>query len=386
MSTEFVRCPACRSLIPAVSKVCRMCGADLSSGGSRAEEDNARKSGRVRQRTMSQSSEELAQAAHQLRADFTPSAAEASLEEGVADGSSIDPLSAYIEEIDSGAISTTAGSPGLRKAPAENEKRRPANMTSVVSGAEGDVAEAAESAKPRVIVESGARRSGKGSGLSFGKGREDQDSKSSQAKPVEQNRPSRVEPTPNISKEPQTPPQRAAMQLGRMAARESEIVEVENDKLEVSPQVISQGPEFAQESEPAVQSSRGPVRAQHVPLKGGKITAGRLFGWLVSFKDSDGRSIELREGRFFVTRSSVKDADLVIDHESISTPHALMHISADSGLRVHDVISEKGLFIRRRGSEDYQRMAETVEVQHGDYLRFGEVEFQVCLISEVGAK
>ncbi|NDC37773.1 MAG: hypothetical protein EBZ48_06940, partial [Proteobacteria bacterium] len=60
-STEltFVRCPSCRSLVPAISTRCRMCGATLEASAAAEEgEQEPRKSGRVRQRTMSESSAE----------------------------------------------------------------------------------------------------------------------------------------------------------------------------------------------------------------------------------------------------------------------------------------------------------------------------------------
>lgn len=413
MSTEFVRCPACRSLIPAVSKVCRMCGADLG-GGAKSDDESGKKSGRVRQRTMSQSNEELAQAAHQLRADFTPAADDAPSARSVNEVGNVDPLSAYIEEIDSGIPSSASIATGTPRTEARNSSAFGVGMMADVEDAAQTVAvspESLESARPRVIVETGSRRSGKGSGLSFGKGREDPfNNKNVEAKSVDQSKSAaQVAHTaqaapeqklaPEMSsthREQSAPaPQRGSMQLGKASPRnvseprasaEETSAKSDNERVESHAVTNSDDREIEQSREMPQVISRSASRSQHIPLKGGKISAGRLFGWLVSFKESDGRAIELREGRFFITRSSVKESDLVIDHESISTPHALMHISADMGLRVHDVISEKGLFVKRRGSDEFQRMSETVEIQHGDFLRFGEVEYQVCLISEVGAK
>jgi pSer/pThr/pTyr-binding forkhead associated (FHA) protein len=107
---------------------------------------------------------------------------------------------------------------------------------------------------------------------------------------------------------------------------------------------------------------------------------GRLFGWLVSFESPDGRAIELREGKFFVTGSSIRPTDLVIEDPSISTPHALMSVSADHGLLIQDLMSERGLFIRAGERGQYKREDGVVEVKHGDWVRFGDVEFLVTVV------
>jgi hypothetical protein len=114
--------------------------------------------------------------------------------------------------------------------------------------------------------------------------------------------------------------------------------------------------------------------------KTGKMRPGRLFGWLVSFESPDGRAIELREGKFFVTGSSIRPTDLVIEDPSISTPHALMSVSADHGLLIQDLMSERGLFVRAGERGQYKREDGVVEVKHGDWVRFGDVEFLVTVV------
>jgi len=66
MTTEeteltFIRCPGCRSLVPAVAARCRMCGELLESQKSGKEQgaDSVSKKSRVRQRTMSVSGDEV---------------------------------------------------------------------------------------------------------------------------------------------------------------------------------------------------------------------------------------------------------------------------------------------------------------------------------------
>jgi pSer/pThr/pTyr-binding forkhead associated (FHA) protein len=88
----------------------------------------------------------------------------------------------------------------------------------------------------------------------------------------------------------------------------------------------------------------------------------------------------VREGKFFVTGSSIKAADLVIEDASISTPHALMSVGSDGVFKVQDLMSERGLFVRSRDGGQYKREEGTVELKHGDWIRFGDVEFLVALV------
>jgi len=119
------------------------------------------------------------------------------------------------------------------------------------------------------------------------------------------------------------------------------------------------------------QASTGP--------KTGKMRPGKLFGWLVSYESPDGRAIELREGKFFVTASSIKGTDLILEDPSISTPHALMSIS-EGGFLVQDLMSDHGVFVRHDERAEYQQEESLVRVSHGDWLRFGEVEFLVIIV------
>ena len=113
--------------------------------------------------------------------------------------------------------------------------------------------------------------------------------------------------------------------------------------------------------------------------KTGKMRPGKLFGWLVSYESPDGRAIELREGKFFVTASSIKGTDLILEDPSISTPHALMSIS-EGGFLVQDLMSDHGVFVRHDERAEYQQEESLVRVSHGDWLRFGEVEFLVIIV------
>jgi hypothetical protein len=110
-----------------------------------------------------------------------------------------------------------------------------------------------------------------------------------------------------------------------------------------------------------------------------KSRNGRLFGWLVSYENPDGRAIELREGRFFITGSTIRGADLILEDQSISTPHSLVSIT-ESGMQMQDLMSERGTFVRADGDVQYVRQDGVVNVSHGDWIRYGDVEFLVVIV------
>ena len=66
MELSFVRCPSCRSLVPAVSSRCRMCDAPLDSNQKRDEAAAEKRPSRVRRRTMSEPDAEFDSAAEKV--------------------------------------------------------------------------------------------------------------------------------------------------------------------------------------------------------------------------------------------------------------------------------------------------------------------------------
>ena len=94
----FVRCPSCRSLVPASASRCRICNNTLEASSGTDSGEGAKASGRVRQRTISASAEQLLAAAEENQSPpYTApqplSPAHEVLEE-------VDPLSAYLEDFD----------------------------------------------------------------------------------------------------------------------------------------------------------------------------------------------------------------------------------------------------------------------------------------------
>jgi len=350
-STEltFVRCPSCRSLVPAVSTRCRMCGAGL-------EED------------------ELASGAEEDDFSTPESALESAPAEAEDDFD--DPLGAYLEDFEDEEDEELAASEPIREESDYPEAIQEEEEEDLVEEMDSDIFEAGdeagfleedfddvvdddeaplvtqaprqprveestESVAPRVRMERGSSKKG----LSFG-GRAKQktpDESSHEAEATFEGEASRM-----------------WREQRRQGRRREESAPSRNQDGAMGEQGVS---------------ARGAVAAQQA-----QDNQGLLHGWLVSFSVANGVGYELREGKFFVSRTPLKDKDFVLDHPSVSTPHALMTLSDEYGLLVQDLMSETGVFVRREGDAIYRKEEEAIILGHGDWVRFGEQEFLVTLI------
>jgi len=345
-STEltFVRCPSCRSLVPAMSTRCRMCGATLEAVGkdeTRGNDAQKQQQARVRQRTMSQPDEALESGLediHESKGAQTPPLSPVAPQKSK-DIAHDDPLRDFLEEI-----------PLEEEAQSKSKPEQGKNNTPKKSDLEDS----------RVIIESG--RGSKSDGLSFGKGKTEP-KKEERPQPAPRPQPQEVqrEEKKAASPPPPPPPQHNREQRDLRPPKRDE----------------REAAQFNRETKPSRPAEKQAARTQQ---------GGRLFGWLVSYDDPNGSAIEIREGKFFVSRERLKPNDLVVDHESISTPHAVLVTEVGSGLHIQDLMSDHGLFVKKRGSSEYEKQEDRVSVSHGDWLRFGEVEFLVSLVAHVGAK
>jgi pSer/pThr/pTyr-binding forkhead associated (FHA) protein len=364
----FVRCPSCRSLVPAISTKCRMCGATFDNAQS--EEDKSKAQGRARQHTATINGADDHDDTPPIAAKPTapPVAPTAQFKNARADslpnGSDVDdPLRNYLEEVEvedhhddnQDVDNGSAYAPPVKAAapppppPAPKEVRSPQPPPAPTK---------APAAPNQVVVESGRGRPG---GLSFGKpdNREAKKVEPAQQQEVKREQPVRppappVAPKPNFNR-PEPQAQRAP-QPPKEERRE--------ERQEARP--VERRPE---PTKPAPTPSSKPV-----------IHEGDLVGWLVDYKDPRGMGIEIRESQFFVSRERLKASDMVLEDESISTPHALVRITRQNGVEVQDLMSESGIRIRRRDSNSWQTLEERVKLQHGDRVQFGKVEYLIVLV------
>lgn len=475
-STEltFVRCPSCRSLVPAVSKMCRMCGAALDVAARSEDSSEPRRSGRVRQRTMSAHAEELSSAVSKIREESSGLAPEpVSFEEP--DGAvSDDPLSAYIQEVEVGddlaaaedpllaaALEDTAadeqppsGAPDadlyrevehpsrdateladasdpfddlddIRVEPQVEEAftselldssdfgTDPDRATSALEPHEGaDVRQQIErqpgatlprekGPKPRVIVESGGKRS-KGA-LSFSKNPREQNKQARNGHSAKDHRQGEKQ---DNTRQPAQRPQRHEQKRHEVQRRTEP--RREPPPVTVKPEIEESWDNFVPELDEPTPAPQGSAREQkghrqhdrrheavaeevrpshktpeaRVPEHNAPEAVQSeelLVGWLIPLGDV-ATPVALHAGRFFVTRRSLKPGDLILDDDSVSSPHAIVAVGLKNGLRVQDLMSEHGMSVRRRHEEQWEQVADPVALSHGDSVRFGRCEYLVCMI------
>lgn len=456
----FVRCPSCRSLVPVSASRCRICNNPLDGAGKSAEGEAAKQGGRVRQKTVSASAEELMQMESDAARNVPPpvSAAPAQSQPSFGDDGDheeVDPLADFLQEFEAEAAKPVMSAP---PPPAENPAAANDDDEDLESFLDeldsyDPVAEApapvaqqvpftAPVAEPplRAAVEDDFDDLDGGSDpLANFMTTEDDFDLDIAPQPVQAVAPPEPEyvpepppppppvrqapPKPPVEKRPPPPPQHAPQQKQQSQTPQKQQQSQPQAK-QARPGNEQKGqrdhkhnqPQHEQRRDNAPRDREEPQRHEHRGEEGrkggqhsgsrhqdhtherrderqparpdvqssgpktGKMRPGRLFGWLVSFESPDGRAIELREGKFFVTGSSIRGTDLVIEDASISTPHALMSVSADHGLLIQDLMSERGVFVRAGERGQYKREDGVVELKHGDWVRFGDVEFLVTVV------
>ncbi len=444
----FVRCPTCRSLVPATASRCRICNATLEAGGKPAAGDAQAAGGRGRQKTVAASPEEIANIvaastpppppapAAPLQQSPQPAQPESPIDDG------FDPLGAFLQDLDSSpesAPSPTTSAPAavsqeddlddfdldLFDEPSFDETPTkvvveplepepsvvdedplfddtPPPPPPVVPEARVEVKQPESVAPVEVSVKPTPPQSAK---VEERFARQEQPRQARQEQrivrdtpPPRSNQPMR----PKVAQPQSAPPRQEAKPAREEAPRRDRPQQqppgnrsgAVRDNQSARPQgghkPVQHGGAHKQQQPQHQHNNEKHNGRRHDERdtrhdqgahaqRPGRVPPGRLFGWLVSFENPDGRAIELRGGRFFITGTSIRDSDLILEDQSISTPHALMAIT-DRGLMIQDLMSERGTFIRSQGDSQYRREESAVELRHGDWLRFGDVEFLVTIV------
>jgi hypothetical protein len=470
----FVRCPACRSLVPAAATRCRICNNPLEGESSAKSDDSdaARNASRVRQKTITATPDDVAAALMSAQGKSTAPSEPAAIAGTTAsaavvdnDDDDFDPLSAFLEEIEDvsttpvAAVEPAASAAGAIDdhdddlgfdlfdepeaiAPAVSTTKAPA--ASAGSGtASRSVSPAQKAAAPSKPVYDVAAEEEDISFESVGVDEPLQAAVATQSvvkePPAAQSAPMREEVRRDVPRQQAAQPKRPqqnAQSSGPQANSQRAAASAPAKQQQQQPRAQSDRPQQERRPQPQAQAQardsqaaqrRDGGREQQQPQqrhgagvsqperrhddrrhderrhddrrrdeqrpepspqavasergpKTGKMRPGRLFGWFVSYENPDGRAIELREGKFFVTGSSIRPSDLILEDPSISTPHALMAVSADGGMVIQDLMSDRGIFVRPSSGGGYRREEGTARIEHGDWVRFGDVEFLVIIV------
>ena len=305
----FIRCPSCRSLVPAVATRCRMCGHQFGA----QETTEAPKS---------KTKQEVEETHVERNVLYSEAQEESDFEDTTEDFTEEDEGD---EEEDFSVAPSQNGieSTGVRKKRRRRRKKRSPDQT-FTPDRPAD-AQKFEAARPEPV----------------------------RSEPVRQEAP-RFEP---VRPEPVRPE----------PVRQEPVREV------FRPEPVKAEPV---KQEPVRQEYR-----QEAPKsKQAEAANGVLVGWLVNYaQNTNGTSIELRSGKYFVARQRLRDDDLVIPDSAISTPHCLIKASKGS-LQIQDLMSEQGTFIKKEGSASFVSVEEAGVIGHGDRIRFGAFEVVVCLV------
>jgi hypothetical protein len=478
----FVRCPTCRSLVPASASRCRICNATLEAGSKPSSTEPSASQGRARQKTVSAAAEEvrnIVASAPQSEPPARPApvasvqpveAASPVANKSVSDDDTFDPLGAFLQDLDA------EDSKPAPSAPPPTQKAEAA-VTDRFEDDEDDEEDDDEDFDldifddpvfEELLSDKSSEQSSKSDDLEASDESDILDKLTELMEDTEDEEPPvqvKPEAPPAVQREqrrqeaPRQPPTREAFApprsedvQSREEPRSAKPAERQpaprprsdapapassprpriggvGPRPEVKPRVApeptqrervgAQPPRPAQpearrperreeqrrtESRPAINASRAAASSNRANFEGdreraetfepareerssvapsgprtNKMKPGRLFGWLVSYENPDGRAIELRVGRFFITGSSIRGSDLILEDQSISTPHALVAIT-ENGFQLQDLMSERGTFVRQQGEAQYSREEGVMEIRHGDWIRFGDVEFLVTIV------
>jgi hypothetical protein len=424
----FMRCPSCRSLVPTGSVKCRMCG--FSFEGQLGEESQQRPSGRVRQRTVSKSREEILAALEQAELGGKPR--EESVSATVrSEAAAWDvpasvppppiaevPVANFSEPVVEKAGSESAFEPfsdPVPEAPVEPEPEPVPVAEAAPVEPEPEPVPIAEAApveaepEPVPVAEAAPVEA------------EPEPVPVAEAAPVEPE----PEPVPVAEALPEESPAKADTAVAQAAKEEVQPpkqfsgkgFKLKSGAAGISLKSRDHAPErkpeaskvAASEIKEKVKSAESDGVQKHSQSDSGSTQVGdggsfgdkrhkqgfkaqkgenrpmigdqSLIGWLVSFNDKNGSSIELRGKKFFVSSERIRGNDLVLDDSSVSAPHCMVNLSGSGTLQLQDLLSDNGVHLRKGGNSEFTRI-DMGTVESGDTIKFGTAEYLVVLLPE----
>jgi hypothetical protein len=319
----FIRCPSCRSLVPAVATRCRMCGHQFSS-------QDANESSKNKVKQIAEEVEDTPSEREMLYSEpeeKTPASFEAEFEDMVED----DTDDTDEDDSDDDFSSQQSTQNGSEQSTGKRKRRRRRKKKSSDQGF-SSTQEAPRAEIPRAEVP--------------------------RAEAPRAEIP-RVE-VPKVEQRVEAPKMERTEFISRSEIQAPRSPEPRN---------------FEQPKVEHQRMSKEPAREVTKTMENGA-----LVGWLVNYaQNTNGSSIELRSGKYFVARQRLRDDDLVIPDSAISTPHCLLK-AAKGQLHIQDLMSEQGTFVKKQGSASFVPAEEVSSVEHGDRIRFGAFEVVVCLV------
>lgn len=385
MSTQnseisFINCPSCGSLVASVASRCRMCGFILSKSEAKSADNEAKnlQPPRVRQRTLSVTKGDLEEV---KKNEIKESNDNQKFKLGFANKND---NQIEVEKEQNKSTSDEFKNLSIEQ-PIENKSNNTINR--FVNFNE----DRSKTNEPSRVVQNEV-----GQPLNKKKKRKKKKKLDLSRSNLNRSMPASIEDQKNLS--PISNNVNQASDIFRINQEEVSYLKEEKDsepKIEISEIKISDNsfPFFEVKSEP-IKEEKMPEVEISMPIVENKVLSkdtntkgldfklneGRLFGWFVNFStDPKGVTNEIRTGKYFIGKQRLRSSDLIISHESISTPHCLVS-AVDGVLFLQDLMSENGVFIRRKDRSDWVSMQEKTKIEHGDWIKLGDYEVMVVLI------
>lgn len=345
----FIRCPSCRSLIPAVANRCRMCGHKLEDAEVGADTASVPSSSQEENSLESFSSPPPTSYDETSTSEVNP-----------ADNSSI-----VNEDKESQSASATGVFPEsstLEKSASDSNLIDSADaptVASVSSAMAGEVFGQTEDGNhPKSTKVSGSRE-----GLS---GLSESSEDSGETAPKKKRKRKRKKKPSNSQAENRTEASSGPF-IGQETRSDGEVEIISGEGIQDDGKAKMREVSNEQNQKRSVLS---------VPSLDGD-----LVGWIVCIGSGSDlpEYVEVREGKFFISSERIKDTDFVVESKGIAAPHCIVKATAGEGLVIQDLMTEKGVKLRRLKSGRYESLSSSATVSHGDQVKLGEQEFLVCL-------
>jgi hypothetical protein len=386
----FIRCPSCKSLMPSTANKCGMCGFDLMAEDDENQSCEPIKKSRLRKKTFTGSIDELENSDESFmnRGLVISEVSESLSQENQATDDHFEPsveeeidtnISLETNEVtqrdkfqDSKFNESVRESRGLRFSEDLREKNSPTSdeVSDQETRGEGETIDSREN-RTEVSSQDGAepvkkkrkRRKKRKRSVEEDSGQEE--GKSSVVR--------RVTPVNRISSSEKNQPMYTSSENihSLEVKRKEEIDEKSNQNLEEKQVQEINTKAFHQKNKVSVGES-------HMSRK---IEDATLVGWFVNYStNAKGLSFEIRVGRQFVGRQSLRGDDLIIQDSAVSTPHCLLDVDGSTHVMLQDLMSEQGTYVKKNGNSEYERIDSSIQLEHGDRVKLGSYELVICLI------
>ena len=361
----FIRCPSCRSLVPSVAARCRMCGHyfENDSDSSLRESFDSKRKSRVRQRTISINREEVEEFSRQFTSDIAASQSDIlDRSDKTSDMLNTEEDFQHVVKEEQTSFMPLAESVVEQEIDTEIQREGSREIIEETVESGGELVEKSTEIPAASEVETSQNEIDAQASFLFDTSSIDR---------VLEGKEKEVFTPQDLRKEDEREqPEQDRVQSEFIEENISEPLSV-TEKDGCAEVIV----------EESIQQSVSEQEDEVKPIQIFGKEEGFLIGWFVfNLEDNKRESVEIRSGKYFLGQQALRESDLVIPHSSLSSPHCLMAASFSDGVKIQDIMSENGTYLRRSGSDEFIQMKGSFIPMHGDVIKFGSCEAILCLI------